>query len=235
MRAAVSLAAGLALAAAALSSSADAQFSGDPFDAYRNAYSQSAYPVYSNIGPLSRSYRYTSPPGIGVNGPTGGASIGEMPYVIGLSNQIGAGSSGGIVGMGAPTIPGLNVAPSRTNSRADAEFNRRQQEREEQYAADQQRREDLYFEAMNEKDPTRKAELLKQYRDESRQANLRSNRTPTRDGPPRLPGSERRESRTEAGPPSTYAEMLRFNRALFSIVLKDDDGPPAISPPPPGR
>ncbi len=206
-----------------------AQFTGDPFDPYRNAYAASAYPTYSNVGPLSRNYRYTNPLGIGLGVGTGNASMGEIPYVSNLNNQLY--SNPGVVGLnGAPPIPGMSTG--RRASPAEARFNDRQIQRESDFAQGQQDREDLYFEAMNEQDPARKADLMRRYREEMRRSSLgmsrgatgpraRAEAGATTDPPP---SSRRREA--DLSPANTYEDMLRYNRTLFGMLLKGVDGPP---------
>jgi hypothetical protein len=225
------------------SPSAQAQFTGDPFDVYRNGYAASSYPVYSNIGPLNRNYKYTNPPGLGLGIGLSNSPSGDIPYVQNLNNQLTAPS--GVVGIGgAPTIAGISSDPygvnrARRMSKADREYNDEMAKREQDYADEREAIEDIYLDAMNEKDPVRRRELMKEYHAATRKANLTPARQRRIDGPPNIPTSEssRRTANARETPlPTTYEDMLRFNRTLFTVVLKSADAPPApTTSAPPGR
>lgn len=153
-----------------------AQFTGDPFDPYRNAYRSSSVPAYNTIGPLSGGFRYAQSPGVGFT--TGIGNMGpEVPFLSGLNASANAAAGiNRLAGVGVdpfglpPALPrGATGQPPvvgfdrtyRPNANVDSRYYEQVQERDR-----------LYFEALNENDPAKRAELLKRFRQASSRANL---------------------------------------------------------------
>lgn len=199
-----------------LAPSVEAQFNGDPFDPYRASYRSSTIPMATQFG--TGRTRMVTPPGMGSVPGIG------TPWDASFTN---------------PSIPAPSASRFRadldllspTNDvyrRYDEEFGRVYRpnaEADEQFSRLQEARQELYFQAMRETDPERKAELRQQYQDLSRRISLgmsptsrRDSRAPGLDGDaaqPRIPG--RPDSASGTGLPRTvrsYEDLAQWSRAI---------------------
>jgi hypothetical protein len=96
------------------------------------------------------------------------------------------------------------------------------------YSEDLRERQDLYFQATSERDPVRRAELMRQYQEKTREANLGLSRMPQ---PASAPGAA--PAITPAAPPTparsatSYNDILQTSRSIFALMLDANDGPPS--------
>ncbi|CAN5623563.1 hypothetical protein BH23PLA1_BH23PLA1_01820 [soil metagenome] len=164
-------------AALLVAATASAQFHGNPFDPYQAAYRSSSLPRYSIYGPLSNPTRVATPPGLGVVPGFEGFTPNDRFF-----GGAGAGAEfGPLLGGARAGSDPLSLFPAdRALRQYDEEFGRIYRPNtfgpggsvDEEYFKSRKQREDLYFRAMSESDPRRKAELLQQYRQASEQAAL---------------------------------------------------------------
>lgn len=213
-------------------SSAIAQFNGDPFSPYANAYSSSSYPNYTNIGPLgSGGMRYARPPGLGY---TPGFDFGaQSPYINRIDNQLNSSGMGnfaaqpGSIGLEAPGLGGRNNSPAtisgydrryEPNKRSNAAFLKGQQEREK-----------LYFDAMNAKDADTRNDLLRKYRSASSRASADQRRSrvsrPSNGAPDpgTAPDLGSRTSGARDTQPTEVLTPLLWSQRLEHLVAHDLD------------
>ncbi|MEW4567180.1 hypothetical protein AB1L88_04870 [Tautonia sp. JC769] len=195
-----------------------AQFNGDPFDPFRAAYRSSTIPMATQFGP-GRS-RVVTPPGMGSVPGIG------VPWDLSYTSPSYLPSPSTRFGTSDLDL----LSPSNdVYRRYDEEFGRVYRpnaEADEQFARMQQARQELYFQAMRETDPERKAELRQQYQDLSRRISLGMSPTNRRD--PRAPGAGRggsapglpNQSADRAGAgglPRTvrsYEDLAQWSRAI---------------------
>ncbi len=223
---------------------ATAQFTGNPFDPYQAAYRSSSIPTYAPGGPFSGSARAV-PPGLGVVP----GFLGATPMARDLNSlRWGLGP-----GLGVGTGLGDELGPvppyHEAHRRYDEEFSRIYRPNtfgpggsvDEQYFENRKARDQLYFQAMNESDPQKKAELLRQYRQASEKAALGlSRQSRVRPGA----AANQRGSGTTASSPrvsdtdsltrtiETYEDLLQESLAIdYSLTRKSQsllESPPAI-------
>ncbi len=197
--------------------SVQAQFNGDPFDPYRASFRSSTIPMATQFGP-GRT-RVVTPPGMGSVPGIG------VPWDASFTNPT----------YSAPPPSRFRSADfdllSPSNDvyrRYDAEFGRVYRpnaEADEQFARMQEARQELYFQAMRETDPERKAELRKQFEDLSRRISLgmspsarRDSRAPRTDrdaAQSRIPGQT--DGGTAEGLPRTvrsYEDLAQWSRVI---------------------
>jgi hypothetical protein len=200
-----------------LAPSVEAQFNGDPFDPFRAAYRSSTIPMATQFGP-GRT-RMVTPPGMGSVPGIGSPwdiSYTSPTYLPPPSSRFGS--------------PDLDLlSPSNdVYRRYDEEFGRVYRpnaEADEQFERTQQARQELYFQAMRETDPERKAELRRQYQDLSRRISLGMSPTNRRDS--RAPGTDRATAAARrpgqpgggagSGLPRTvrsYDDLAQWSRAI---------------------
>jgi hypothetical protein len=199
-----------------VASTSRAQFNGDPFDPFRARYSSSSRPTANQFVPGQG--RRVTPPGMG-----------NVPG-IGLPFDSGFGLPSPAVAPPASRFEReMDTLLSPSNDvyrRYDEQFNRVYRpnaEADEQFARTQEARQQLYFEAMNEKNPERRAELLKQYRDLSRRVSLGMSPTNRRGGDraDRQPGEG--AAPRDDGLPRTvrsYEDLVQWSRAINREALE---------------
>ena len=170
---------GIALIAI-LAGTAQAQYDGDPFDPFRAPFRSSSIPTGGRIGPQGRAYGVAPPglgsvPGFGSTNDIGGPfeDFGAMRFATPDRLDSALFPNQGLYGDGSEPTGGAYI-PNR-----DAD---------ERYRDAQQQKETLYYEAMSEPDPARKAELLREYREVSRQISLGLDSARASNGTDRAPG-----------------------------------------------
>ena len=226
--------AGLALLAIS-AGSARAQYDSDLFDPYRASYRSSSYPTGGRFGPQGRAYG-VAPPGLGNVRGLGGQYDSGTPFEdysaqqFSAQDRIGAAlfpEGGPYGGLSDPGLGGY--LPNR-----DAD---------EAYRRAQQRKDDLYQAAMNEPDPSRKAELLRDYRQLSRRISLgldsagpaavRPNARAS--GPPPIGSSSAEAPEPAGGLPAqvrSYDDLLRWSQVINRRALDaaSQGGPAPAAP-----
>ncbi|WP_152050623.1 hypothetical protein [Tautonia marina] len=206
----------LLVAVFGLAPSLKAQFNGDPFDPYRASYRSSTIPMATQFGP-GRA-RVVTPPGMGSVPGIGvpwDASFTNPTYPLPSTSRFSADLD--------------LLSPSNdVYRRYDAEFGRVYRpnaEADEQFARMQEARQELYFQAMRETDPERKAELRRQYQDLSRRISLGMSPTSRRDSQAPRTGQEGAAPRISGQPDRTsgdgfprtvrsYEDLAQWSRAI---------------------
>jgi hypothetical protein len=204
-----------------------AQFNGDPFDPYRAAYRSSSVPMSNQFAP-GQPRRVVSP------------GMGTVPG-IGRPSDL----SFTIPPLGPPTGVGrldrieeeLFGPLGDVYRRYDEDFNRVYRpnefvDRESGFAEAQEERRRLYLQASQERDPQRRAELMRKYQDLSRRISLGLSPSASRNilntqagreeqsGPRR--GVADRPSSADELPTSirSYEDLLRWSRIVNREALK---------------
>lgn len=144
-----------------------AQFNGDPFDPFRAAYRSSSLPMSNQLAPGQP--RVVTPPGMGTVPGIGRPS--DLSYTI---PPVGLPPATGRLDRLEEELFGPLGDVYR---RYDEDFNRVYRpnefvDRESRFDQYQEYRRQLYLEATQERDPQRRAELMRQYQDVSRRISL---------------------------------------------------------------
>jgi hypothetical protein len=201
-------------------------------------------PTYSNIGPLSNSFRYAPSTGVGFT--TGLGDVGpEIPFLSGLNTSLSMPRGANLSPTDPFGLPSTLVNPANRGQTQGFDRSYRPNANvDDKYYEQVRTRDQLYFKALEESDPAKRAELLKQFRQASTRANFQLSATSrprrgteiiraapaARPAAPRKPDAPPDPTRPVGTPTdnpdvvTTYAGMLSWSRVLDRMVVQDMKG-----------
>ena len=205
---------GLALLAIS-AGSARAQYDSDLFNPYRAPYRSSSTPTGGRFGPSGRAFG-VAPPGLGTVRGIGGQADFGPPF-----DSYGASPFSAQDRIGAALFPDRGPYGDASDPASGGYVPNRIAD--ERYREAQARKDDLYQQAMVELDPSKKAELLREYRQMSRRISLGLDSSgPTaspivrQGGPPPIGSSEPGRDTTGGLPAQvrSYDDLLRWSQVI---------------------